>query len=73
MSESGASLGNIPLSILAPGFRVFGDKPKRVWPLRYALGAGRVHQLDDRWVVDMTDVPQGGYSSWAWDRMPSEP
>jgi len=58
MSESWASLGIIPLPLLAPSFRVFGDNPPRVWALGYALGASRVNQLDDRWVVDTTEVPK---------------
>lgn len=58
MSESWASVGMGPLPLLAPSFRVFGDNPRRVWAKGFESGSCQVDLLDDRWVVDTTDVPK---------------
>ncbi len=73
MTESWTSVGIRPVPLLAPSFRIFGDYPYKVWTMWYALGASRVSQLDDRWVVDTTDVAQqegirhGDAISWIGD------
>jgi len=58
MSESWARVGMGSLPLLAPSFRVFGDNPPRVWVKGFESGSCQVDLLDDRWVVDTTDVPK---------------
>ncbi len=56
--ESWASVGVSVLPRLAPSFRIFGDNPSRIWALGFGSSSWRIDPLDDRWVVDVTEVPR---------------